>query len=555
MSVLDRFALLLTAAVSLAGGLAAEDRITSVGERWERFITACDVSERTLQMELIADSPDSGYARMITSLDEFYTSGLYIGQNRLIKTVVSGSMDCDVSELPATFHWKTRLSAMFTLDDQQGAAQIGVSVARLSGEGETEPLVDIHLDKVALSFRRANPDAELVYSDSLRSVRSLNRRGVQSLVIQLRTPTDAERFGHHLQSLSLVLAAKSGGVCIRGLCVNPKHFRFHPRSSDELVNWARKDESGSVQSPQLLWHWTYQRHGNDSYSLVHRAACEQIAESMQWMISKQSRDLGLSLDLAEKHMEGMIGLLRVAQSHANQTHDDDKYGVVDDPVMLCRFSEDGLTPQGSYVLVHEILPRVLSIPHLSMNSRAAFCDVLGDLGRPALFDFRFLEGLSDATFMEAILFSRWEWDWTAEHSAACLKVLASEPVDSRAAFAAVESLVRMDEVDNVPKSHLLSWYDHAVCRFGSDFNTAIGILSRQPTGRAFLLTRLGSKERAKIQTTIHWMLKLRAESTQRTKRWDFMTEAECEQILALPAPPTPGKDTEGGPARPFPTDE
>ena len=82
----------------------------------------------------------------------------------------------------------------------------------------------------------------------------------------------------------------------------------------------------------------------------------------------------------------------------------------------------------------------------------------------------------------------------------------------------------------------------------------LSMLSFHPGNRAVLMAQL-PKASAPLNHEIHVNLKLRAESTQRTKRWDFMTEAECEQILALPAPPTPGKDTEGGAARPFPSDE
>ena len=99
----------------------------------------------------------------------------------------------------------------------------------------------------------------------------------------------------------------------------------------------------------------------------------------------------------------------------------------------------------------------------------------------------------------------------------------------------------------------MGWYHTDVCN--RDFIAGIGILSRQPSGRDFLISRLESDDSPAVIKTIRLTLRLRAESTQRMKRWDFMTEAECQKILALPAPPTPGKDTEGGAARPFPKEE
>ena len=83
----------------------------------------------------------------------------------------------------------------------------------------------------------------------------------------------------------------------------------------------------------------------------------------------------------------------------------------------------------------------------------------------------------------------------------------------------------------------------------------ICITSRTPSGREFLRKRLDTNDPQFVKRAIYRCLRLRAESTVRTKRWDFMTEAECETVLALPDPPVPGKVTEGGAARPFPKDE
>gem|GEM_PF-4708562 len=82
----------------------------------------------------------------------------------------------------------------------------------------------------------------------------------------------------------------------------------------------------------------------------------------------------------------------------------------------------------------------------------------------------------------------------------------------------------------------------------------LGMFSFHPGNRAMLLEQLPQAD-IKLRHEIWKILRLRAEWTVRMKRWDFMSEAECQLVLALPEPPVPGKDTEGGAAKPFPQDE
>ncbi len=432
---------------------------------------------------------------------------------------------------------------------------VGANVKPAPDGVGVSPSVDLNPIASALGWSHDRPDALPQYLPMIRTVHLPSKIHGTDFILQLRTPSDAERFGHHLQSASVTVLGHTDGSGIRSICYNSNHFRIQYRSPDELKSWVNSDEAGRPLPAQFLWTFVYKSNSILENSIRHSDAIRYCAVPMARILQECGTLSSLTTEDSVSLIFDCERLLRDASFHSSQMADFSKYGIVDDPAMLSRFVEESLTPNGIYGFLIRILPTVMSTPNLPLETRASFCDAIGDMGRPPFFDFEFIQQFPDAKFMEAILFSRWEWDWTAEHSAACLKVLASEPVDSRAAFAAVESLVRMDEVDQVPDPHLLSWYDHAVCRPDADSNTAIGILSRQPTGRTFLQTRLGSKDQRKIQTTIRMMLRIRAESTQRTKRWDFMTEAECEQILALPAPPTPGKDTEGGAARPFPSDE
>ena len=173
------------------------------------------------------------------------------------------------------------------------------------------------------------------------------------------------------------------------------------------------------------------------------------------------------------------------------------------------------------------------------------------LSRPNLTQFMPGQEL----FIETIFRSRHMYHVEPEEIDATVAALVYSKPGSEMERVAVETLLRLDEHDRVPPECWQRWWDKEVVKADKLFRwDTLSMLSLHPGNRAVLIEQL-PKAAAPLHREIYVNLKLRAESTQRTQRWDFMTEAECEQILALPAPPTPGKDTEGGPARPFPTDE
>ena len=119
----------------------------------------------------------------------------------------------------------------------------------------------------------------------------------------------------------------------------------------------------------------------------------------------------------------------------------------------------------------------------------------------------------------------------------------------------VETLLRLDEYDRVPPERFQRWWDAEIIAADRVFRwDTLSMLTLHPGNRAMLIEQLPTAK-APLQREITKNLRLRAESTLRTKRWDFMTDAECQKILALPNPAEPGKDTEGGAAQPFPKDE
>ena len=158
-------------------------------------------------------------------------------------------------------------------------------------------------------------------------------------------------------------------------------------------------------------------------------------------------------------------------------------------------------------------------------------------------------------FIETIFRSHHMYHVEPEEIDATVGALVYSPAGSVKERVAVETLLRLDEYDRVPPERFQRWWDAEVIAADRVFRwDTLSMLTLHARNRVMLIEQL-PKAKSSLQREIVKNLRLRAESTLRTKRFDFMTDAECQKILALPTPPEPGKDTEGGPARPFPKDE
>ena len=189
-------------------------------------------------------------------------------------------------------------------------------------------------------------------------------------------------------------------------------------------------------------------------------------------------------------------------------------------------------------------------------------DAVADLGSPVNTMERLLtrESLSrhmlgQELFIETIFRSRYMYHVEPEEIDATVAALVYSQAGSEKERVAVETLLRLDEYDRVPTERFQRWWDAEIVKADKVFRwDTLCMLSFHPGNRAMLLERLPNAG-VKLSHEIWKNLKLRAESTVRTNRWDFMSEAECQTVLALPEPPVPGKDTEGGAAKPFPKDD
>jgi hypothetical protein len=162
------------------------------------------------------------------------------------------------------------------------------------------------------------------------------------------------------------------------------------------------------------------------------------------------------------------------------------------------------------------------------------------MGTPCLDSFN--AGVMDSSFprtpfFAAILHSHWQWACTPEQVEACLNALNSDHGTGVATRVAVEALIRMDEIDAIPAAKRDAWFRDQVVNGDKDTQTeALRILSLAPNGQKHLMARAADPGLdAKTQSVVIDMLVYRAESTMRTKRFDFISELDCGKILAMKA--------------------
>jgi len=238
--------------------------------------------------------------------------------------------------------------------------------------------------------------------------------------------------------------------------------------------------------------------------------------------------------------KALLDALRLIQGDIRQSLQNEAGAVgIDDPLLLWRAFELHTNSREAFLLFRRISAFIERAP-VSLDLKCALCDSIADMGTPCLDSFN--AGVMDSSlprtpFFAAILHSHWQWACTPEEVEACLNALNSDHGTGGATRVAVEALIRMDEIDAIPAAKLDAWFRDQVVNGDKDTQTeALRILSLAPNGQKYLMARATDPDLdAKAQSVVINMLVYRAESTIRTKRFDFISEPDCGKILAMKA--------------------
>ena len=262
------------------------------------------------------------------------------------------------------------------------------------------------------------------------------------------------------------------------------------------------------------------------------------------------------------HIRGIIDATRGMSGEAIELDANQPKLGFDDPVAKWRMFDIAMAGSGDR-LTGEVFGLVLKYCH-NGDPETFYdgMDAIADLGSPPIPIQTCISRAAWARrmpgqelFIETIFRSHHMYHVEPEEIEATVEALVYSKAGSVKERVAVETLLRLDEYDRVPTERFQRWWDAEIIAADRVFRwDTVSMLTLHPGNRAMLIEQL-PKAKPPLQRAITKNLRLRAESTLRTKRWDFMTEAECQTILALPTPPELGKDTEDGAALPFPEDE
>lgn len=208
----------------------------------------------------------------------------------------------------------------------------------------------------------------------------------------------------------------------------------------------------------------------------------------------------------------------------------------DDPSMIWREIEATYGPDVSGGFYRGAAVKLVLSPLVLRGTRAELCDAVGDWGYPSFVGDGTLFGeLMQDPFFDAILRSHWQWPCELKHTVACLDALKTSLPGSGKELAAVEALVRLDALAQVPDAGLDRWYTkHVAVASPEERRKTLSVLSAQPSGREFLIRRLqNDSDERQVRQSIAHTLAARARAALKANRFDFITVERCREILDI----------------------
>ncbi len=209
---------------------------------------------------------------------------------------------------------------------------------------------------------------------------------------------------------------------------------------------------------------------------------------------------------------------------------------IDDQAVRWSRIEQFLGSKLSYGTAH-LLPRILQNGPFSLADRIRLVDACADLGESQfLREYEKIFQAEHGDLYRSIINAHHQHPWTDADIQRCHDYLEKVPENSPASHCLIESLILMGEIEKLSPDLVDRWYGDVM--FAGTREDQLEVL-RQITlvhsGREWLRKRLRLLE-GQLSETDHLALNTlqqRATSTQKTARWDFMPEQECDTTLSL----------------------
>ena len=474
--------------------------------------------------------------------------------------------------------------SVFTLFDtspsleQTGTVEVGWNAYSSEGD-ETTHTSSRH--RIAASMEELLGNSRrwtsVVYDPLSQGIRAINGNG-ETCVVAMRSPSDTERYGSTIAHVSFW----KGTQLVRELRRPMSEAGTAPQTLPEF-DIVELDNISATQNRENLEIeiWSHLRRGDASLIGLSEKTLQQIERVLGFIGQSRGKKPGIGPrgTTYEEVTVEFFPKISIALGFVNQKNHISVAGDCarlhsDDAATNWWQTEQLSSPNTANRLVDTLALMLVDRGDLSLDNRAMLADQIGDLGRPSAL-LAPLPNHPDRRLIEAILFSRWGYPCSQVHIDACARsLIPPETGGLHIHLTCVESLLRMDRLEMVAPGRLERWWTHCVSNKDtrimkietSDDKTSahaapnefkrwetICLTSRFPSGRRFLISRLESSDPPVVKRKVWSALQQRAESTMRQQRFDFMSRQECEEILAIPQIPEPGRDSESGAARPFPT--
>ena len=209
---------------------------------------------------------------------------------------------------------------------------------------------------------------------------------------------------------------------------------------------------------------------------------------------------------------------------------------IDDPAVRWSRIEQILEVKLFFAAEQILLEILLNQPTISLEDRIRLVDARADLGESQFLHRSTMFDAKHGELYRSILNAHHQHPWTNADILRCHDYLEKVPENSPASHCLIESLILMGEIEKLSPDLVDRWYGDVI--FAGTREDQLELLRQitlVPSGREWLRKRLAMLE-GQLSDSDHLALhalEQRATATQKTSRWDFMSEQECKTTQSL----------------------
>ncbi len=339
----------------------------------------------------------------------------------------------------------------------------------------------------------------------------------KNLKLLMQNPRKLERYETLLPKHTFVKNQPWGDRKCVGLFKSDKYFS----SSDQLYrlfasNGPAKDDPQNEQIKKTA------------------AQIRQLMKFGNQLLQNKKEGEVISQKEFEEKCDNTIDVLRQL-SLQSYMQEPNQFIAIQDQFMRWKYLESCYGATKICKFYDEIITTFLLSKKLDNERLCFLTDAIADLGYPrhAANGGKTIDARKKNLLVESMFSARWSiYGWTKEHLELCMKADGLKSNSLALSNVFVENLIRMDATNKVQPKKMQAWFQSEIIQTTERERIMnLSILSLQPSGRDYLLKRLDEGIADKVlYKEIVKHLNARVDATVQTKRYDFMSQAECNRI-------------------------